>query len=140
MTPMRVSLGLRGDYAVRAMLALATGAGDGRPMSAREISRRMAIPVRFLPHVMADLGRAGLVIGTPGRAGGYRLGRPARQITVLAVVDAVEPEPETPRCVLRGGPCAIDGRCAVHATFDDASRAIRTELSRESLADLVAGS
>jgi len=133
---MRVTLGLRGDYAVRAMLALAGVEGDRRPVSVRWISERMAIPVRFLPHVMTDLSRAGLVVGSPGRNGGYRLGRPAREINVLEVVDAVETEPEAPRCVLRGGPCRADGRCAVHDVFFAASEAMRTELSRQSLADI----
>lgn len=136
---MRVTLGLRGDYAVRAMLALASVGAEDRPMSVRWIAERMAIPVRFLPHVMTDLSRAGLVVGAPGRRGGYRLGRPAEKITLLAVVDAVEPEPETPRCVLRGGPCRPDGRCAVHDVFADASAAMRAELSSRSLAAIAAG-
>jgi Rrf2 family iron-sulfur cluster assembly transcriptional regulator len=133
---MRVTLGLRGDYAVRAMLALASVASESRPMSVREISQRMAIPVRFLPHVMTDLSRAGLVVGSPGRHGGYRLGRSAAEIDVLAVVDAVEADPETPRCVLRGGPCRPDGRCAVHDVFADATEALRESLSAKSLAEI----
>jgi Rrf2 family transcriptional regulator, iron-sulfur cluster assembly transcription factor len=131
-----VTLGLRGDYGVRAMLALASLEPEARPVSVREISERMSIPVRFLPHVMTDLTRAGLVIGMPGRAGGYRLTKPADQIHVLEVVDAVEPEPTTPRCVLRGGPCRPDGRCNVHDVFDAATQAVRAELSRQSLAEL----
>ena len=134
---MRVSLGLRGDYAIRAMLVIAGAEDQGKPMSVTEISRRVAIPVRFLPHVMADLARAGLVVGVPGRAGGYRLARPASEIRVLMIVDAVEPEPVTPRCVLRGGPCRVDGRCVVHDVFDAATRGMRAELTRDSLADLV---
>ncbi|MBI3752196.1 MAG: Rrf2 family transcriptional regulator [Chloroflexi bacterium] len=133
---MRVTLGLRGDYAVRAMLALASAEPDDRPMSVRWIAERMAIPVRFLPHVMTDLSRAGLVVGAPGRRGGYRLGRTADLISVLQVVDAVEAEDEIPRCVLRGGPCRPDGRCAVHDLFAGASEAMRLELSRQSLAEL----
>ncbi len=133
---MRVTLGMRGDYAVRAMLALATVEAEDRPMSVRWIAERMAIPVRFLPHIMTDLSRAGLVVGSPGRRGGYRLGRPARLINVLEVVDAVEPADEVPRCVLRGGPCRPDGRCAVHDTFASATRALRASLSERSLAEI----
>ena len=133
---MRVTLGMRGDYAVRAMLALATVEGLDRPVSVRWISERMAIPVRFLPHVMTDLSRAGLVIGSPGRRGGYRLGRPANQVNVLEVIDAVDAEPEVPRCVLRGGPCRPDGRCAVHDVFAGATRALRASLSEQSLAEI----
>lgn len=133
---MRVTLGLRGDYAVRAMLALASSESDDRPMSVRWIAERMAIPVRFLPHVMTDLSRAGLVVGAPGRRGGYRLARVASEITVLQVVDAVEAQDEIPRCVLRGGPCRPDGRCAVHDLFSGASEAMRSALSSQSLSDL----
>jgi Rrf2 family protein len=134
---MRVTLGMRGDYAVRAMLALATVEGQDRPASVRWIAERMAIPVRFLPHVMTDLSRAGLVVGSPGRRGGYRLGRPATEISVLEVVDAVDTnDGEVPRCVLRGGPCRPDGRCAVHDVFAGATRALRESLSVQSLAEI----
>ena len=53
----------------------------------------MVIPERFLPRVMADLVGAGLVIGRRGRTGGYRLARPAEQITLLDIISAAEPEP-----------------------------------------------
>ena len=135
---MRVTLGLRGDYAVRAMLALASLEDEARPVSVRWISERMDVPVRFLPHVMADLARAGLVVGTPGRRGGYRLARPASAITVLQVVDAAEPEDQPRRCVLRGGPCNAEGRCAVHDLFTDASRALEASLSASTLRELAA--
>jgi Rrf2 family protein len=133
---MRVTLGMRGDYAVRAMLALASVEADGRPASVRWIAERMAIPVRFLPHVMTDLSRAGLVVGTPGRRGGYRLGRAASQINVLEVIDAVEAGEDVPRCVLRGGPCRPDGRCAVHDVFAGATQALRASLTAKSLAEI----
>ena len=91
---MRLELTKRGDYAVRAMLALARGAGAGATasglLSARRISDAMAIPVRFLPQVMGDLQRANLVEAAPGRSGGYRLARPATEISLLEVIEAVE--------------------------------------------------
>ena len=80
----------------------------------------MAIPERFLPRVMTDLVAAGLVEGGAGRTGGYRLARPRRAITLLDIIAAVEPEPDRATCILRGGPCGLDGRCAVHDAFTDA--------------------
>ena len=59
----------------------------------------MAIPERFLPRVMRDLGAAGLVEARTGRTGGYRLARPAAAITLLDVITAAEPEPR--RAALR---------------------------------------
>jgi Rrf2 family protein len=135
MAVMRVSLSLRGDYAVRSMLALAAHDGDGW-LSAPRIAERMAIPVRFLPHVLTDLSRAGLIVGQPGRAGGYRLALPAERVTLLRIVEAVEDPGVAARCVLRGGPCGIDGRCAVHDAFAGATDVLRTELARWNLAEL----
>ena len=132
---MRVVLSARGDYAVRAMLALAAHIGDGW-LSAPRIAERMSIPVRFLPHVLTDLSRAGLVIGQPGRTGGYRLALPAAEIDLLRVVEAVDSDDEPARCVLRGGPCGKDGRCAVHDSFAGATRALRAELGRSPLSEL----
>ena len=114
---MRLELSLRGDYAVRAMLAIASHDGGGAPLSARRIAAEMA----------------GLISGTTGRAGGYRLARPAREITLLQVVDAIEGDGLTGRCVLRGGPCRLDGTCAVHEPFMAATEALRRELRATSL-------
>ena len=143
---MRVTLSLRGDYAVRAMLALAehgrTSAHQSgrRPtlLSAAAIAARMQIPPRFVAHVLSDLVRTGLVVGVAGRAGGYRLALPTERIDLLQIVDAVDRAGVLPRCVLRGVPCAPDGRCAVHDPFTDATEAFRAELAMTSLADLFA--
>ena len=109
---MRLELTKRGDYAVRAMLALARGSGGLQ--SARRIADAMAIPVRFLPQVLGDLQRAALVQSAPGRAGGYRLAKPAASISLLDVIEAVEGESRRRTSVLRGGPCGTDGHCDVH--------------------------
>ena len=142
---MRVTLTLRGDYAVRAMLALAeherdAGSRDGGklpPLSAARIATTMRIPHRFVAHVLSDLVRAGLVVGSTGRSGGYRLLLPPDQVDLLRIVDAAEPEQLPARCVLRGIPCDPEGRCAVHDAFSSAGAALRGELARTTLASLV---
>jgi Rrf2 family protein len=130
----RLELTKRGDYAVRAMLALA-GDGDGL-LSVRRIAADMAIPPRFLPQVMGDLVRAGLVEGVPGRGGGYRLSRPAAEISLLTIVEAIEGDSRRTSCVLRGGPCRGDGACAVHATFIAAEEGMIAALEGMTLADV----
>jgi Rrf2 family iron-sulfur cluster assembly transcriptional regulator len=133
---MRLELTRRGDYAVRAMLALGQHSTDGW-LSVPAVSAAMAIPERFLPRVMADLVGAGLVVGRRGRTGGYRLARPAEAITLLEIIDAAEPEPDQRVCILRGGPCAADGRCAVHDAFSGARQAMLERLAGTSLAEVV---
>ncbi len=132
---MRLELTKRGDYAVRAMLALTRGAGNGL-LSARRISDAMTIPVRFLPQVLADLQRAGLVEAAPGRAGGYRLARAASEISLLDVIEAVEGDSRRRTCVLRGGPCGTDGTCDVHEVFFRGQEALLETLDAETLAEV----
>ncbi len=132
---MRLELTKRGDYAVRAMIALARETSGGL-LSARRISNAMAIPVRFLPQVLTDLQRAGLVEAAPGRAGGYRLARAAAGISLLDVIEAVEGDSRRRTCVLRSGPCGRDGHCDVHDVFFSGQEALLTTLSAHSMAEL----
>ena len=134
---MRLELTKRGDYAVRAMIALARGHGNGL-LSARRIADAMVIPVRFLPQVLGDLQRAGLVEAAPGRSGGYRLARDAASISLLDVIEAVEGDTRRRECVLRGGPCGIDGTCDVHNVFFEGQEALRGTFAASTLADLAA--
>lgn len=135
---MRLELTKRGDYAVRAMLALAR-ADQGERLPVPRIADEMAIPVHFLPQVMGDLVRAGLVSATPGRGGGYRLARPAAEISLLDVVEAVEGDSRRRTCILRGGPCALDGTCDVHDPFVAAQDALIDSLSAARLDRIAAG-
>jgi Rrf2 family protein len=132
----KLELTRRGDYAVRAMLALGQHEGDGW-LSVPAVSAAMAIPERFLPRVMSDLVGAGLVVGRRGRTGGYRLARSAERITLLDIISAAEPEPDPRLCILRGGPCGLDGRCAVHDAFGGAREAMLQRLGATSLAEVV---
>jgi Rrf2 family protein len=133
---MRLELTRRGDYAVRTMLALAAAVDEPGLVSARRIAAQMSIPARFLPHVLRDLVKAGLVEGRTGRTGGYRLARPPGRITLLEIVEAAEGNGGPPTCVLRGGPCRPDGRCAVHDPFAAARAAVRERLAASTLEDV----
>jgi Rrf2 family protein len=132
---MRLELTRRADYAVRAMLALAADK-SGQVTTGREIADQMAIPVAFLPRVMADMVAAGLVRSTTGRSGGYVLARSAEEIALLEVIEAVEGDSRRTTCVLRGGPCGQDGHCQVHDVFFAAQDALIERLRGVTLAAL----
>lgn len=135
---MKIELTRRGDYAIRAMLAVARAGSDGR-RTGREIAEATGIPTSFVPQVMADLSRAGLVERRVGRIGGYRLGRPASEITLLEVIETIEGDSRRTTCVLRNGPCGSDGRCAAHDSFYRAQEALRASLAEATLATIVRG-
>lgn len=132
---MKVELTKRGDYAVRAMLALAAADGE-EPLTGRELAERTRVPPSFLPQVMADLSRAGLVSGRIGRLGGYRLARPPGAISLLEIIETIEGDSRRTVCVLRNGPCGVDGRCAAHASFYAAQEALRASLAGATLATI----
>ena len=83
---MRVSA--RADYAIRAVTELAV-AGDAR-VKRDVIAERQAIPLEFLESVLLSLKHAGIVQSQRGSAGGFRLSRPASDITLGDVIRAVD--------------------------------------------------
>ncbi|MGH2464102.1 MAG: RrF2 family transcriptional regulator [Candidatus Limnocylindrales bacterium] len=134
---MRLELTRRGDYGVRAMLALsAAHEDDPDRVTVREIAALMGVPVRILPSVMGRLAKADLVIATEGRAGGYVLARPMSSISLLTIIEAIEGDTRRQRCVLRGGPCGVGAVCTVHAVFARAEDKLRGELAEATLADV----
>lgn len=135
---MRVTLGRKGDYAVRAVLDLARHTDGGRRRKTREIAGATAVPENYLPQILADLVGAGLVVSMPGRDGGYTLARVADGISLLAVIEAVEGAVELTECVLVNGPCGWDSECAVHRFWSAAQDAFRQQLAATSFADIAA--
>jgi Rrf2 family protein len=133
---MELSLGRRADYALRAALDLARHADDRR--KSREIGDEMDIPMTYLPQIMAQLVRSGLVDSVAGPHGGYVLARPAVAISLLEVIEAVEGDPVSKECVLRGGPCRWDEICAIHVPWSRAQQAMLERLGTTSLADVAA--
>ena len=79
----------RGEYGVRAMVALAKHAGD-RPVSIGVLSRESAVPYAYLEQLIVPLRRAGLVSSKRGAHGGYVLTREPRDIRVGEVYRAME--------------------------------------------------
>ena len=84
---MRVSA--KSDYALRALIEMA-GRADGKAVSAEELGRLQDIPHGFLQAILADLRRGGIVMSQRGQSGGWRMGRPAAEVSVADVIRAVD--------------------------------------------------
>ena len=84
-----MKLSLRGEYALRALLVL--GLKFDQPVTRiQTISDHQNIPKRFLEQILNDLKSAGLVVSKRGVAGGYRLARPPREISLASVIRHIE--------------------------------------------------
>ena len=131
---MRLQLTKRTDYAIRACLHLATEARC--PIPGRRIAEQMGIPDSFLPQVMADLGRAGIVGATNGKLGGYCLRRDPSTLSLLDVVEAVEGA--SPGRAPVPADASRDGYpgSALQPVWAEAQGAFIDVLARASIADL----
>ena len=133
---MRVSAKV--DYALRAMAELA--AAPPGPIKGERIAEAQGIPPKFLENILLELRRSGLVASRRGAEGGYRLGRPAEEISLADVIRAVE----GPIASVRGERPEETSYTGPAQGLTDVWIELRTEmrgvLETTSLADLVARS
>jgi Rrf2 family protein len=123
------------DYAVRAVLYLAERGLTARVPTA-EIGREQRIPVTFLAKIMAQLSSAGIVRSTRGAHGGITLGRPADEISLLDIVEAIDGPMLLNECVGDISQCQLGQRCAVHDVWCQAQAELAGRLARTTFADL----
>jgi Rrf2 family cysteine metabolism transcriptional repressor len=79
----------KAEYGVRLLVELGRR-GDGRPVALASVAEAETLPLSYLEHLVAKLRDAGLVSSTRGAHGGYTLARPAEEIRMLEVVEALE--------------------------------------------------
>lgn len=114
-----MKLSTKGRYAVTALMDLAIHDKAG-PVTLADISVCQGISLSYLEQLFAKLRKSGLVEGVRGPGGGYRLARPADQITVAAIVGAVDEAVDVTRC--HGQKDCQDGeRCLTHQLWDELS-------------------
>jgi len=125
----------KGEYAVRGIVYLATRPGD-RVCLLSEIAEAVDVPQTFLAKIFQQFSKIGLVRSYRGTGGGFVLGRPPENISLLEVVEAVE-GPITPnRCVSAPGECDRSSFCKVHPVWVDVQARIRDILASVTLKDL----
>ena len=135
---MRLELGRRADYGIRAAIDLARHHDSGIRRKARQIADEMGVPATYVPQVLADLVRADLAVSLAGPTGGYLLARPPAEISLLAIIRAVDDDPASRVCVLRGGPCRWEDACAIHVLWSQAQQAMLGRLEEATLAEVIA--
>jgi Rrf2 family protein len=126
-------LSKKGEYAVRAMIAL--GLARGESLTISEIAAAQGLPKKFLEQIMLALKSAGLTVSKAGPRGGYGLARPASEITLKQILGAVE-EPLSGGAVVRNmtGGNADLGR--LQALLEDIRIYARRRLDGLTLQDL----
>lgn len=135
-----MELNTRGRYAVMAMAEIARSEGEGwQPLAT--VAERQHISLAYLEQIFLALRRAELVESARGRSGGYRLGRPADQISIADIMRAVEERTQMTRCMEDDSSvgCMGPDKCLTHNLWFALSTQIRAFLQSVTLADVISG-
>ena len=131
-----MKLSTRTRYGVRAVLELAASQGKG-PMQIKTIANRQGISLKYLEQLMAILKSAGFVRSVRGSKGGYILAKPANQIKLSDIFNALEGPVTTVECVENESYCARVADCVARQVWAEVQRAITNVLQSMTLQDLV---
>ncbi len=134
-----MQLTMEGEYAVRAMMHIASLPKDS-VARIPDVSREWDIPEKFLRKIVAKLTRGGLLLSHRGAGGGVTLGKAAKSITLLDVIELIEGPMALNKCLINPRFCRRTRTCSVHVVWCEAQTAMRAILNSRTLAELIARS
>jgi Rrf2 family protein len=134
-------LSQKARYALHALIVLANH-GGGEPMMIADIAERAAVPRKFLEQILLGLKKRGIVQSMRGRAGGYRLGRPAKEITFADIIRETDGPLALSPCVSvtayhRCPDCVDEATCAIRKVLLAARDATAQVLESRTLAQAI---
>ncbi|MEZ5071498.1 MAG: Rrf2 family transcriptional regulator [Bacteroidales bacterium] len=123
------------SYALSTLHYLAVH-GESRH-SAKSMHQELNIPWPYLRQLLTDLSKHGFINSTQGRTGGFQLSRPAGEITLAQIVDAVEGLAVFDACIMGFHDCPFDHTCAMHETWMSSRAKILEILHGTSLEEML---
>ena len=131
-----MKISTKARYGTRALLDLALNA-NGEIVQLKDVAARQALSPSYLEHLFIPLIAAGLVKSTRGSRGGVALARPAREIYLREIVEALEGPIYLVDCLNGSNDCPRSGACATQDIWGELNDAIGGVLDKTTLADLV---
>jgi Rrf2 family protein len=137
-----MKLSKKGEYALRTLINLGIAAEVKRSLvQVSELADNEQLPIKFLEQIMQALKEAGFVESVRGKFGGYRLAKPARQISIGKVVRLIDGPLAPIGCVSQTAyekcSCPDEVHCGLRMLMLDVRNAIAGILDRYTLADVV---
>ncbi|CAA7627257.1 BadM/Rrf2 family transcriptional regulator [Candidatus Terasakiella magnetica] len=136
------------EYGLHCLLFLTAPADGASEPSVRDLADLQGVPAEYLAKLFTKLSKAGLIVATEGARGGVALARPAKEISFLDVVEAIDGDKQLFECREIRTRCAVfdseaptwatTGVCSIHAVMLAAEKQMRDELARHSLEELAA--
>ena len=123
------------EYAIRGLSEMALRADDQRVML-DELVAGTNLPRDFMAKVFQRLVHAGLLRSSKGRGGGFSLSRPAHEITIMQILEAIEGPQMMDRCVVGLEKCNDHMPCPQHDLYKPIRQRLKDYLNTTTLADL----
>jgi Rrf2 family transcriptional regulator, iron-sulfur cluster assembly transcription factor len=124
-----------GEYGLRGLVFLAKQPPE-KVTLVSEVSRKQNIPETFLAKIFQRLSKAGVLLSVRGANGGFRLRKPAYEITMREIIEALEGPIALNRCLLRKGECEVEKICPLHPVWEEVQQRFLEILDRTTMEDL----
>lgn len=124
-------------YAIRALIYLELYSNAEKKVGIKEISSKLDIPSPFLGKILQVLVKQNFLNSSKGPHGGFYLKRPAIDISLMEVIDAIDGSESFEICVIRNAPCDHKNPCSMHHKMAPLWNEMRRVFTTETIADLV---
>ncbi|PTR23261.1 Rrf2 family transcriptional regulator [Pseudomonas sp. GV085] len=134
------------EYGIHCLLFLVGNGGDSREASVRDLADLQGVPQDYLAKIFTKLAKGKLVVATEGVRGGFKLARPADEITLLDIVNAIDGRKSIFDCREIRGRCAVfdgtppewalEGLCAIHGAMMVAQKRMEEALAQQTILDI----
>ena len=134
------------EYGIHCLIFLVGNGGETREASVRDLAELQGVPLDYLAKIFTKLAKAKLVVATEGVRGGFKLARPADEISLLDIVNAIDGAKAIFECREIRGRCALfegqapewalDGPCSVHAAMLTAQKRMEEALAQQTILDI----
>lgn len=114
------------------------GKNPDKVQSASELAQILGLGQPTVSKVLKLLTQDDIVVSTRGAHGGYRLARPAEEISIAQIIDALDEQPfGLTECVATPGTCSVEPDCRIRGNWQELSDSIRRTLEEFSIADMM---
>ena len=126
-------------YAIRAVIYLALYAGEEKKIGIKKISKDLNIPTPFLGKILQTLAKHKLLSSTKGPHGGFGLGKPAKEINLIDIVDLIDGQDIFKKCLVRMEDCSEDEneQCSLHNKYSEIRKNLLNLFQHEKISDLI---
>lgn len=124
-------------YALRILMDIALNEKRDRPRTIREIAEEQGIGEKFISRIVVSLREAGMIHSSRGPDGGFRLAKAPCDITLLAIIEALQGEISLVDCISANETCSRSATCVTRTVWSDVNLLIRSTLRTVTLEQIL---